>query len=487
MKTSVIVKLWGVEVGRLSWEERRSLAYFTFHPDFCSKGWDVAPFVMRAPLFDAKLPEMGNTEQRMYQRLPPFLADSLPDAWGSQLFEQWIQQQGLRHQDVTPLEKLCFIGRRGMGALEFEPETEMAIRQDTIDVAALNQLARRIYEQRESVQILPEETITMQSLMQVGTSAGGMRPKAILAINPTTGEITSGQIADQEGFEYYILKFGDVKTQTAELEMAYYRMATEAGIRMNECRLWEVDGVQHFLTKRFDRKANGEKIHMQTLAALDPEAKSYEELIRTCRRLQLPESEIIELFGRIVFNILANNTDDHHKNFSFLMDKSGTWSLSPAYDLTYIFNYGGFTPYVYHCLSLGGRTTGITLEDVLDLARENNVRDAEGIIRRVAKAIMAFPQYAAEYDVRAEWVNRIWPVLEDNMAAWHLYLREGDSPYRLEQTYKGNYHLYVMQPDGRERRYVIRPKMAEYAEIMERGITAIPDERFAEWIEAWQN
>lgn len=484
MKTSVRVMLWGEEVGRLAWESRRGLAYFTFHPNFCSKGWDIAPFIMRAPLFDPKLPEMGETEHRMYQRLPPFLADSLPDAWGNQLFDQWIQQQGLRAQDVTPLEKLCFIGRRGMGALEFEPETEMAIRTDHIDVAALDQLARRIYEQREKVQILPEEDITLQSLMQVGTSAGGMRPKAILAINPETGEITSGQIAGQEGFEYYILKFGDTRTQTAELEMVYYKMAIESGIEMNECRLWEVEGVQHFLTKRFDRQ-NGEKIHMQTLAALDPEAKSYEQLINVCRRLCLPESDIIEVFRRIVFNILANNTDDHHKNFSFLMDKSGTWRLSPAYDLTYIFNYGGYTPYIYHCLTLAGKSTGITIEDVVELAQQNGIRNPEGIIRQVAKAIEAFPQRAEEMGVRQEWVNHIWPTLEENLHAWHLYARPGESPYRIEQAYKGNYHLFVRQEDGRERRYVIRPKMAEYAEITERGIHAITDERFAEWIAGW--
>jgi len=485
MKTSIRVMLWGEEVGLLAWESRRALAYFTFHPSFCSKGWDIAPFIMRAPLFDPKLPEMGETEHRMYQRLPPFLADSLPDAWGNQLFDNWIKQQGLRQQDITPLEKLCFIGRRGMGALEFEPETEISIHSDIIDVAALNHLAQRIYEQRENVQIPPTENITLESLIQVGTSAGGMRPKAILAINPETKEITSGQIAGQEGFDYYILKFGDVNTQTAELEMAYYRMALDAGIDMSECRLWEVEGVQHFLTKRFDR-IHGEKLHMQTLAALNPEANSYEQLIAVCRNLRLPEADIIEVFHRMVFNILANNTDDHHKNFSFLMDRQGVWRLSPAYDLTFIFNYGGFTPYPYHCLTLAGKSTQISIEDVLELAQRNGIYNPEAIIRKVAKAIESFPERAAEYGVRAEWINRIWPVLIDNLRAWHLYALPGESPYRMEQTYKGNYHLYERQADGRERRYVIRPKMPEYEEIAALGMQSITDEQFAQWISKWK-
>ena len=485
MKTPLIVRIWGMEVGRLNWDFKRRTCYFQFNQDFLRTGLNLFPLVAPIEYQTIWTTHFGE-EERMYKHLPSFIADSLPDAWGTQLLEIWRKEQNLAAGEVGPLESLAFVGKRAMGALEYEPALQSIPMQEKVDVRALALLADRIMQEREKLRINPEETITMQSLMQVGTSAGGMRPKAILAINPTTGEITSGQIADQEGFEYYILKFGDVKTQTAELEMAYYRMATEAGIRMNECRLWEVDGVQHFLTKRFDRLENGEKVHLQTIAAMRPEANSYEDLLYVCRRLQLPQSATDEMFARMVFNILANNTDDHKKNFSFMMTRDGKWSITPAYDLTYIFDLGGFTPLREHCFTTCGKTRGTTIEDIMSFAVENNVRDAEGIIRRVAKAIMAFPQYAAEYGVRAEWVNRIWPVLEDNMAAWHLYLREGDSPYRLEQTYKGNYHLYVMQPDGRERRYVIRPKMAEYAEIMERGITAIPDERFAEWIEAWQ-
>ena len=483
MKTPLIVRLWGMEVGRLNWDFKRRTCYFQFNQDFLKTG--LNPFPLVAPIeFQTIWTTHFGEEERMYKHLPSFIADSLPDAWGTQLLELWRKEQHLAANEVGPLESLAFVGKRAMGALEYEPALQSIPMQEKVDVRALALLANKIMNDREKLRIEPDEAITMQLLMQVGTSAGGMRPKAILAINPETGEITSGQIADQEGFDYYILKFGDPVRQTAELEMVYYKMALDSGIDMSECRLWEVDGIQHFLTKRFDRQ-NGDKIHLQTIAAMMPEANSYEQLLYVCRRLQLPQSAIDEMFRRMVFNILANNTDDHKKNFSFMMNRAGEWSITPAYDLTYIFDMGGHTPLRDHCFTTCGKTRDTTIEEILEFAKENNVRNPEGIIRQVAKAIEAFPQRAEEMGVRQEWVNHIWPTLEENLHAWHLYARPGESPYRIEQAYKGNYHLFVRQEDGRERRYVIRPKMAEYAEITERGIHAITDERFAEWIAGW--
>ena len=314
MTTFLKVFLWGEEIGRLGWHESRKLAYFNYNPEFLRGSLDVAPLVasIHSPMSTRAI--FGETE-RIYQKLPSFIADSLPDAWGNQLFEQWRKQQRITDRSVTPLEKLAFIGKRGMGALEFVPEVNRGITTDKIDIKALADLARKIVEERESVSILPEETLTMQSLIAVGTSAGGRQPKGIIAIHRETGEIKSGQIETDPNFDYYLLKFGNKERSLAELEQTYYEMALEAGINMMESRLLEVEGTRHFLTKRFDRNQSG-KLHTQTLAAMYPEANSYENLLTVCRKLHLPETDCQEVFRRMVFNILANNTDDHNKNFS---------------------------------------------------------------------------------------------------------------------------------------------------------------------------
>ena len=248
-------------------------------------------------------------EAKIYQKLPAFVADSLPDTWGNQLFELWRQQNHLAGADITPLDKLSFIGKRGMGALEFLPETCREQRPEKIDIKSLTDLAEQIFRERENAHIMPEESVTMQSLLAVGR-----QPKAILAINKKTGEVRSGQISGLEGFDYYLLKFGNSEYSSAELEMTYSELATAAGICMMPSELYSVDGNNHFMTKRFDRDGE-KKIHTQTLAAIYPDTDSYEQLITVCRKLHLPESDCQEVFRRMVFNILSNNTDDHNKNF----------------------------------------------------------------------------------------------------------------------------------------------------------------------------
>ncbi len=480
MKSPLIVKMWGQEIGRLNWDFRRKTFYFQFNTEFLTAGLD--PFPLIAPIaHQSRLSTHFGEEERMYQRLPAFIADSLPDAWGNHLLDLWRKEQGLALGEITPLEQLAFIGKRAMGALEYEPALTDGFTLDKVNVASLAQLAERIVTEREKLHLLPDDDITIKSLIQVGTSAGGMRPKAIIAIHKETGEIRSGQIGGLDEYDYFILKFGDQERQTAELEMTYYEMALEAGITMSECRLWKVDGITHFLTKRFDR-VQGEKVHMQTISALMPEANSYDHLLQVCRRLQLPQEASDEMFRRMVFNILANNTDDHKKNFSFLMDKTGKWSLSPAYDLTYIFDVRGFMPSLQHCFYTAGKNCNYTLEDILDFARMNDIRNPEGILRRVAAAVERFPELAAKNGVRPEWIGRIWATLQDLLHQWHLIQLPNESPYRIEQTYKGNYHLYVHQPDHRERRYVIRPKMPEFAIIEQLGINGVSDEQIAEWL-----
>lgn len=478
MTTRILkVKLWGREVGRLC-IDKRNMPYFEFNRDWFATGLDISPLNASIKLPQNLRPIYGASE-KIYQKLPPFLADSLPDAWGNELFEQWRQQQGIKLGEITPLDKLAFIGKRAMGALEYQPETSEFASKDSLNLKALIELANQIYTQREQAHIDSDESLTMQALLAVGTSAGGRQPKAIIAINRETGDIRSGQVSDLKGYEYCILKFGIHERSTSELEMAYYDMATKAGIRMMPCWLIDVEGGKHFVTKRFDRDGE-KKLHMQTLAAMYPEADSYERLLWVCRKMQLSERDSEEVFRRMVFNVLANNTDDHNKNFSFLMDEHGRWSLSPAYDMTYIFNSGGYLPETRHCLMIRGKYSDITLDDVMQLAAENGIRKAESIIHEVAGAIEEFRMFALRYGAKERWIAAIENTLKANLEAWSLTNRTIIEKYtdnrgrnienvRIEQQFKGNYHL-LATIDGKACKYVIRRQTKEHEEISSRGV-----------------
>lgn len=491
MTTNILkVMLWGREVGRLCIEPRRHLPYFEYNREWIESGLDISPLDASIKLPQNLRPIFGASE-KIYQKLPPFLADSLPDAWGNALFEQWRLRQGIKPGEITPLDKLAFIGKRAMGALEFFPETSNFDSKGNLNLKALIDLAEQIYTQRENAHIDSDQSLTMQALMAVGTSAGGRQPKAIIAINSETGEIRSGQVGGLKGFEHCILKFGIKERSTAELEMTYYEMARKAGIKMTSCWLMDVEGDKHFVTKRFDREGE-RKLHMQTLAALYPEADSYERLLWVCRKMRLSELDSEEVFRRMVFNILANNTDDHNKNFSFLMDEQGRWSLSPAYDLTYIFNTGGFMPETRHCLMIRGKYDGITFEDVMALAAENGIRKAENIISEVGKAVMEFRAIAEKNGVKEQWISAVENTLSENLAFWGLASAKAENSYvdtdgrrienvRVEQQYKGNYHLLAII-DGKERKYVIRKKTVEHEEISRMGTANLPDEYLRELV-----
>ena len=484
MTTKILkVMLWGREVGRLCIDPRRHLPYFEYNREWIESGLDISPLDASIKQPQNLRPIFGASE-KIYQKLPPFLADSLPDAWGNALFEQWRLQQGIKPGEITSLDKLAFVGKRAMGALEFFPETYDFNPTEDVKLKALIDLAEQIYTQRENVQIEPEQSLTMQALMAVGTSAGGRQPKAIIAINSETGAIRSGQIGSLKGFEYCIIKFGIKERSAAELEMTYYEMAIKAGIKMMPCWLMDVEGDKHFATKRFDRDGE-KKLHMQTLAALYPEADSYERLLWVCRKMRLSELDSEEIFRRMVFNILANNTDDHNKNFSFLMDEQGRWRLSPAYDLTYIFNTGGFLPETRHCLMVRGKYEGITLDDALALAAENGIRKAESIISEVGKAVLEFREIAERNGVKEQWIAVVENTLNGNLASWGLSNSKPESicfeinghrieNARIEQHYKGNYHL-LATIDGKERKYVIRKKTAQHDEISRIGLLNLPD------------
>ena len=485
MIKSLKVILWDKEIGRLSWDERLWTSYFTYNPDFIKTGLDVSPLAASVSSVRSYAPVWGE-EAKIYQKLPAFLADSLPDAWGNLLFDLWRQQHHLANTDVNPLDKLSFIGKRGMGALEFQPETSGGKKSEKIEMTSLVELAQRTFAEREDALIMPEESITMQSLLTVGTSAGGRQPKAIIAIDRNTGEIRSGQVPGLDNYDYSILKFGNSQYSSAELEMTYYEMAKAAGITMMPSELYPVDGNNHFLTKRFDREGNT-KLHTQTLAAICPKAKSYEQLMAVCRKLRLPESDCIEVFRRMVFNVLANNTDDHNKNFSFIMSQDGKWRLSPAYDITYIIDRGGFLPHEDHCLYIRGKFREITRDDILQFAKNNGIRRPDAIIRDVADSLKKFRPIASRYGVKKQWIGRVETTIINHLMAWG----EIEAPtistakeinghklsnIRLELTYKGNYHLYA-DIDGIERKYIIGKNKEEYQLIENNGIIGISDEQ----------
>ena len=484
MIKSLKIILWNEEIGRLAWDEHRRLSYFTYNPDFIKKGLNISPLV--APIDGTRglLPVWGE-DAKIYQKLPAFVADSLPDAWGNQLFDLWRIQNKLSNNEINPLDKLAFIGKRGMGALEFIPEINRERKLEKIDIKSLANLAERIFTEREKARIMPNESITIQSLLTVGTSAGGRQPKAIIAINKKTGEIRSGQITGLEDYDYYLLKFGNSEYCSAELEMTYYKLATLAGINMMPCELYKVDDNNHFLTKRFDRVGK-KKVHTQTVAAIYPEAESYEQLLSVCRKLHLPEVDCQEVFRRMVFNILSNNTDDHNKNFSFIMNEDGMWRLSPAYDITYIIDRGGFLPNKEHCMYIRAKLHSFTREDIIEFARDNGIRRPDAIIRDIVSSLKQFRSIAQENSVSETWIGRIESTIANHLKNWG----EWDckvanttininghtiSNMRIEQTYKGNYHL-LANIDGIEKKFVISKNKEEFTFIEQIGLANLTSE-----------
>jgi len=492
MDKFIHVILWGQDIGSLMWKKSTGEAYFVYNPDFL--GSPIEPFPLTAPKVHDRFWHFPSTEGKKFQHLPSFIADSLPDDWGNELFDQWVtNQKNISRRDITPLDKLSFIGQRGMGALEFVPNMEIKVPDKCIDVASLAKLANKIFEQREQIIILPDESITMQMLLAVGTSAGGRQPKAILAINPETKEIHSGQITGLDGYKYYILKFGDSVRSTAELEMTYYELATKAGIRMMPSRLWKVDGVNHFLTERFDRQ-EGQKLHTQTLAAMRPEADSYEDLLLTCREMRLSDSASAEIFRRMVFNYMANNTDDHDKNFAFMMNPNGVWSLAPAYDMTFIFHSNGLQPEYEHCLRMRGLRSDWSKLDVMAFAKDNGIIGAERIIKEVATALMSFRELAIKNEVNEQWIGCVESAIRQHLTDWG-YLPSVETSWmtadgrqvedvRLEMTNRSVLKLCAII-DGKKRHTFITKTKPEYQIAMHLGFANVPKATLCVWAETY--
>lgn len=409
MENNVLqIKIWGQLVGLMYWDVQRKVAVFEYAKEFVLGNLDIAPVSMsiKSARSQKGLPWLGEKE-KLFQGLSPVFADSLPDKWGSALFGKWVDQHHL-HKKITPIDQLSYIGTRGMGALEFFPAHEVGEEKSTpIDLQELYDFARKVLSERTEAIINAKKDLLWQDLIKIGTSAGGKRPKAVIAYNEKTKEIRSGQTWAPEGFEHYILKFDEqAEIPFTKLEFVYAELARKAGISMMPCQLLENNGRFHFMTERFDRH-NNQKVHMQTMAAMNPLSDSYEDIFRVMRILNLPASEFAELYRRMVFNVIGKNTDDHNKNFSFIMSADGFWHLSPAYDLTFSVDMLLPSFMNYHEMSINGKNHDITYEDLENIAKENDIANYKGVIEQVRDAFSEFKKEAVLYDIHLDLINKI--------------------------------------------------------------------------------
>lgn len=419
------VKLWGRTIGAVSWEAGRDHGSFQYDPGFAQSGIEVSPITM--PLSDQvyAFPELPRNS---FYGLPGLLADSLPDRFGNTLIDTWLATLGRSPENFNAIERLCYTGKRGMGALEFAPLLGPRPRKAVkIEIDGLVELASEILSQRTDLKNSfksPAREKALKDILRVGTSAGGARAKAVIAWNRFTNEVHSGQIQAGPDFEYWLLKFDGVSANKdkelddpqgySAIEYAYYLMARAGGIRMNECRLLEENGRRHFMTQRFDRLKDGEKLHMQSLGSLShfdfnqAGAHSYEQALFVIRKLGLPMRDVEEQFRRMVFNILGRNQDDHVKNIAFLMNKKGEWSLSPAFDVTYSYNPSGAWTST-HQMTLNGKRDNFTLEDFQRCAESAQMKRgrAEAIIHEVGQAISRWSEFADQASVQSAWVTEI--------------------------------------------------------------------------------
>lgn len=410
METNVVkVKLWGMDVGYLSWDKKAGVVVFEYDPSFLDQGIDIAPFTMSiySSPSQKQLPWTGNKD-KLYQGLPPMIADSLPDKWGNSLFKAWLRDNNISIKNTNPVDHLSFIGSRAMGALAFEPARKLGDSSAfSVDVQRLYEFAKRVLNERETTVLNQENSILWQDLVKISSSPGGKRPKAIVALNKNTGDVISGQGLIPEGFQHYILKYDDNSVYPyVKLEYIYYKMALDAGIYMMPSELRTYKGVTHFLTQRFDRDGN-EKIHLQTLAAMSPASDSYEDIFGVIRRLNLPYEDSKQQYLRMVFNVIARNVDDHSKNFSFCMNREGVWRLSPAYDLTYGVDLTAPAYSNRHSLTVNGKNEGITREDLETVGLNNDIQDYKALIDIVLNAVDKFETYAMELEIDEELIKNI--------------------------------------------------------------------------------
>ncbi|HRF81466.1 MAG TPA: type II toxin-antitoxin system HipA family toxin [Flavobacteriales bacterium] len=440
MVTHARVLLWGQVVGLVVWDEQQQRATFQYDRAFARSGLDVAPIMM--PLAKARggdeVFRFGDVRDETFRGLPGLLADSLPDRFGEQILNAWLATQQSTPGSANPVERLCYTGRRGMGALEFEPShNEWEAGSEALQVEDLVRVANSVLYERAAFRTNHKQKGREEALMdilQVGTSAGGARAKAIVAFNADTGEVRSGQIDGLPGFTYCLIKFDGVTNENpgskagatatshgyGRIEYAYYLMARACGVEMMPCRLLEEHGRAHFLTQRFDRVRDAEgtvhKLHMATLCGIahmdynQPLVHSYEQAFQVMRVLGLPYPAAVELFRRMCFNVVAMNCDDHTKNISFLMDPQGEWHLAPAYDVTYAYHPESLW-LRQHQMSVNGKRTDITRDDLLAVAKAMNIKKAEVILEEVKSGVKRWKTFAKKAEMPAKQVEMIGKML----------------------------------------------------------------------------
>lgn len=413
------IKIWGKLVGAVAWDEQRGFATFEYEPRFAQLGWELSPLKMPtdSPKRQFSFPELRtdrNTPYDTFKGLPGMLADVLPDKYGNQLINIWLSQQGRPEGSMNPIEMLCFIGTRGMGALEFAPPVLKEKKQTfSIEIDSLVDIAQKMLNTRESfsTNFREDDAQAVSEILRIGTSAGGARPKAVIAYNEHTGEVKSGQTKAPRGFEHWLIKLdgvSDVQLGASHgygrVEMAYYNMAKACGIVMMPCRLLEENGRAHFLTKRFDREKGDIKHHVQTFCALkhfdynQVTSFSYEQLFQCMRELRLSYADAEQMFRRMVFNVIARNCDDHTKNFSFLLKQGGKWELAPAYDICHA--YRPDSEWVsQHALSINGKRKDIQKADLLIVAESIRCKNASHIIDEINETVNQWRSFANEVDV----------------------------------------------------------------------------------------
>ncbi len=419
--------IWGTFAGAVRWDDAQQLASFQFDKNFLNKNWDISPIKMpvgngdRIYSFPDLMPSKDMTDD-VFKGLPGLLADSLPDKYGNQLIEAWLAQNGRPPNSMNPVEKLCFIGSRGMGALEFEPaQLKTGKNTFSVEIKSLVDFAKKILSERENFEmnVSADDEQSMKDLLRIGTSAGGARPKAVIAFNSKTKEVRSGQTRAPKGFEHWLIKLDGVSGAQfgvshgwGRVEYAYYLMAKECDIEITECELLKENDRAHFMTKRFDRQENHIRHHIQTLCAIQHfdynniYAYSYEQVFQTMRLLRLKYPEAEQMFRRMVFNVLATNCDDHTKNFSFRLKQGEQWHLAPAYDVCY--SYDPQNMWVNRqTLSINGKHKNINKEDMMTIAKTNNIKKGEKIIEEINVVVKSWKEFANRAKVRKELLQTI--------------------------------------------------------------------------------
>jgi serine/threonine-protein kinase HipA len=430
---SAFVKIWGVLVGAVARDERTGISTFEYEADFKKRNWDLSPLKMsiqsNKTIFS--FPELKpdrNSPFDTYKGMPGLLADVLPDKYGNQLINMWLAQNGREPNSMNPVEMLCFIGTRCMGAMEFEPAVlEESKRTFSIEMDSLVDIAKNILSQKSSFKttLKKEDEQAMVEILKIGTSAGGARPKAVIAYNEKTGEVRSGQTNAPKGFEHWLVKLDGVSdvqlgasTGYGRVEMAYYNMAVACGINMMPSTLLEENGRAHFMTKRFDREDGDIKHHIQTLCAInhydynEVTSFSYELLFQTMRELKLSYPEAEQMFRRMVFNVIARNCDDHTKNFAFRLKKDAHWELAPAYDLCHA--YKPDHQWVsQHALSINGKRKAISKNDMLVIGKSIKCKQASVIIEEIESTVMNWKKFANEVGLSAKLRDAIDKTIKD--------------------------------------------------------------------------